>query len=93
VDTGIIDLSFDRPEMSPGLAKLPKEDPRYAQALAIIREGQENLKKNPNPDSEGFVACEADQQREKKYELRAEIELKNRAAIRDGKKVYDVLAK
>jgi len=89
VGTGIIDISFDRPEISPGLAKLPKEDPKYAEALAIIREGQQALKKNPNPDAEGFVACEADQQREKKYELRAEIELRNRAAIRDGKKVYD----
>ncbi len=89
VDTGIIDISFDRPEMSPGLAKLPKDDPRYAEALAIIREGQQALKKNPNPDAEGFVACEADQQRERKYEMRAEIERKNRAAIRDGRKVYD----
>jgi len=89
MDTGIIDISFDRPEMSPGLAKLPKDDPRYGEALAIIREGQQALKKNPNPDSAGFVACEADQKRERKYELRAEIELRNRAAIRDGRKVYD----
>ena len=89
VGTGIIDLSFDRPEISPGLAKLAKDDPRYVEALAIIREGQQALKKTPNPDSEGFVACEADQQRERKYELRAAIERKNRAAIRAGKKVYD----
>ncbi len=89
VDTGIIDLSFDRPEISPGLAKLPKNDPRYHEALALIREGQQALKKNPNPDSEGFVACEADQKRERKYEMRAEIERQNRAAIRDGKKIYD----
>jgi hypothetical protein len=89
VDTGIIDISFDRPEISPGLAKLAKDDPRYAEALTIIREGQQALKANPNPDAEGFVACEADQQRERKYALRAEIERQNRAAIRDGKKVYD----
>ena len=92
VDTGIIDISFDRPEMSPGLAKLPKTDPRYAEALAIIREGQQALKKNPNPDSEGFVPCEADQQRDRKYEMRAQIERQNRAAIRDGKKRYDTPA-
>ena len=73
MDTGIIDISFDRPELSPGLAKLPQSDSRYAEALAIIRSGQESLKKNPNPDAEGFVACEADQQRERKYEARAEI--------------------
>ena len=46
----------------------------------IIRAGQESLKKNPNPDADGFVACEADQQRERKYELRAEIERGNRQA-------------
>ena len=89
VDTGIIDISFDRPELSPGLAKLPQNDPRYAEALAIIRAGQESLKKNPNPDAEGFVACEADQQRERKYEVRAEIERRNRQAIREGRKAYD----
>ncbi|MCX6915766.1 MAG: hypothetical protein NT167_22425, partial [Verrucomicrobia bacterium] len=77
VSTGIIDLSFDRPEISPGLATLPKDDPRYKEALAIIRAGQEALKKNPNPDSPGFVACETDQQREKKYQFRAETELRN----------------
>ncbi|MEI7908051.1 MAG: hypothetical protein WCK77_00315 [Verrucomicrobiota bacterium] len=89
VDTGIIDLSFDRPEVSPGLAKLAKSDPRYAEALAIIRAGQQALKTSPNPDSPGFVACEADQQREQKYQMRAAIELRSRAAIRDGRKVYD----
>jgi hypothetical protein len=92
VDTGIIDLSFDRPELSPGLAKLPQTDPRYAEALAIIRQGQESLRKNPNPDAEGFVACKADQQRERKYELRAEIERRNRQAIREGRKAYDPLS-
>ena len=75
-----------------GLAKLPKDDPRYGEALAIIRAGQEALKNNPNPDSPGFVACEADQQRERKYQERAAIELRNRSAIRDGKKVYDIPA-
>ena len=74
---------------APGLAKLPQNDPRYAEALAIIRAGQESLKKNPNPDADGFVACEADQQRERKYEARAEIERRNRQAIREGRKVYD----
>ena len=92
VATGNIDLSFDRPEMSPGLARVPKEDPRYTEALAIIRAGQDALKKNPNPDSAGFVACETDLQRDRKYEQRAEIERKNRAAIRDGRKVYDTPA-
>ena len=40
------------------LAGVPYDgnDPRYAEALAIIRSGQESLKKNPNPDADGFVA-------------------------------------
>ncbi len=89
VDTGITDISFDRPEISPGLARLPRNDPRYGEALTIIRAGQESLKKKPNPDAEGFVACDADQQRERKYELRAQIERRNRKAIREGWKAYD----
>lgn len=92
VDTGIIDLSFDRPELSPGLVKLPKNDPRYSEALAIIREGQETLRKNPGPDAEGFVACETDQERDRKYEQRAGIERGNRAAIREGRKAYETLS-
>ena len=55
----------------------------------IIRSGPESLKQNPNPDADGLVACNADQQRERKYEARAEIERRNRQAIREGRKVYD----
>jgi hypothetical protein len=89
MDTGITDISFDRPELSPGLAKLQPKDPGYAEALSIIRAGQEAFRKNPNPDADGFAACEADQQRNRKYEMRAQIERRNREAIRDGRKVYD----
>ena len=85
-------ISSKIPELSPGLAKLPQNDPRYAEALGILRSGQESLKKNPNPDADGFVACEADQQRERKYEARAEIERRNRQAIREGRKVYDTVS-
>jgi len=92
VATGNIDLSFDRPEISPGLANLPITDARYGEALAIIRAGQAALTQNPNPDSPGFVPCETDRLREQKYELRAGIELRNRAAIRDGHKVHDTPA-
>ena len=92
VETGIIDLSFDRPELSPGLAKLPRNDPRYSEALAILRQGQDSLKQKPNPDADGFVACETDQQRERKYETRAEIERRNREAIREGRKFYETIS-
>jgi hypothetical protein len=90
--TGIIDLSFDRPEISPGLAALPQKDPRYSEALAIIRGGQASLERSPNPDVDGFVACDEDQQRNRKYELRAEIERHNREAIRTGRKVYETIS-
>ena len=89
METGITDISFDRPEISPGLIKVPRDDPRYSEAIGIIRAGQDSLKKNPNPDADGFVACDADQQREQKYELRTKIERRNREAIREGRKVYD----
>jgi len=89
VGKDIIGISFDRPELSPGLEKLAKGSDQYNKALAIIRAGQESLKKNPNPDTEGFVPCEVDQARLKKYEMRKQIEEMNRKAINDGKKLYD----
>jgi len=85
----IIGISFDRPELSPGLAKIRKGSSEYNEALAIIRSGQEALKNNPNPDTEGFIPCKIDQARQKKYQLRKEIEEANRNAINDGKKTYD----
>ena len=54
--------------------------------------GQESLKKNPNPDADGFVACDDDQQPERKHEARAEIERRNRQAIREGRKACDSAA-
>jgi hypothetical protein len=89
VAAGVHDLNFDRPELSPALAGLPRNNARYSQALAIIREGQQMLKKTPNPDSPGFVPCEVDQQRDRKYEMRAQIERNNRGAILEGRKLYD----
>ena len=37
----------------------------------------------------GFVPSEPDQRREAKYAERREIELRNRAAIRAGRKAFD----
>jgi hypothetical protein len=83
-------VSFDRPEMSPCLAQFTdRNDPRYAEALGIIRAGQEMLVKQPESDAEGFVACEMDQWREAKYRERQAAELRRRAALRNGTKVYD----
>ena len=83
-------VSFDRPELSPGLAKLKdKSDPKYLEALAIIRSGAESLARNPEADMPGFKPCAVDATRELKYALRQQIELKNREAISAGKKRYD----
>lgn len=83
-------ISFERPEFSPCLAKFTdRNDPRYLEALALIRAGQEQLAKRPRADMPGFVPSPTDQRREAKFAQRREIELRNRAAIRAGQKVYD----
>jgi hypothetical protein len=87
--TGSAQVSFDRPEMSPCLAKLPKNSPQYNQALAIIRSGQAALRKLPRADMDGFVPNPLDLQRLEKYSQRKQVEQKSREAIRDGEKVYD----
>jgi len=89
---GISDMavSFDRPEMSPGLTKFQdKTDPKYKEALRTIQAGKEMLRSSPRADMPGFVPCATDQKRDEKYRLRAAVELRNRAAIREGRKVYD----
>ena len=85
------DVSFDRPELSPCLAQFQDHgDPKYREALAIIQAGKENLARRPRGDTlEGFVPCEADQHREKKFAARRETELGNREAMRRGEKRYD----
>ena len=82
-------ISFERPELSPCLAKLEKGSDEYNEALAIIRAGAERLKQVPRADMDGFVPCEKDRQRDAKYDARADIEKRNREAIRTGRKVYD----
>ena len=83
-------VSFDRPELSPCLARLADaNDPRRAEAQAIIRTGAERLRQVSNPDGDRFVMCAVDRQREDKYERRLAIERRNRGAVRTGQRVYD----
>jgi hypothetical protein len=83
-------VSFDRPELSPCLAKLDKSAPAYKEALAIIRAGKDSLAKQPRGDIlDGFVPCPKDQQREAVYLQRRQIELRNRQAIGQHLKVYE----
>ena len=82
-------VSFERPQLSPCLQKFEKTSAQYKEALAIIRAGQEQLQKLPRADMDGFVPCQKDRQRLQKYDRRAWIELENRKAILEGRKVYD----
>lgn len=86
-------ISFDRPELSPCLAVLREKsvaDPSdYDEALALIRTGRDLLAQRPEADMPGFRANERDAWRERKYFTRVLAEERNRAAIRQGEKVYD----
>lgn len=83
-------VSFDRPELSPCLAKFSDpNDPAYREALALIRLGQERLAQRPRGDLADFQPCERDARREVFFEERQAVEQRNREAIRDGRKVYD----
>lgn len=83
-------VCFERPELSPCLAKLKANASKdYQEALGIIRAGQATLKAHPNADMKGFLSCPLDQKREQRYETRRSIELRNREAIRKGEKIYD----
>ncbi|MCF6284491.1 MAG: hypothetical protein L3K26_04815 [Candidatus Hydrogenedentes bacterium] len=83
-------ISFDRPELSPCLQRFENKDGyKYKEALNIIRAGKAVLASWPRADMENFKASPLDQLRDEKYEQRRLIELANRAAIRNEKKVYD----
>jgi hypothetical protein len=83
-------VSFDRPALSPCLARFKdKGDPKYGEALAIIQSGRDMLARRPAADMPGFVPCAEDRRREAKYAERARIEQRNRDAIRRGSRLYD----
>ena len=82
-------ISFERPELSPCLAKLDKSSDEYRQALTLIKKGQKRLSKTPRGDMAGFKPSPRDQKRLEKYARREQIEKANRKAIHSGKKLYD----
>ncbi len=82
-------VSFDRPALSPCLQELDKDSAAYAEALAIIKAGQEQLAARPRADMAGFVPCENDQERTKRYEEMRAVETAYRQAVREGLKLYD----
>ena len=83
-------VSFDRPRLSPCLARL--EDTgcaEYLEALAIIEAGREMLAQRPRADMPGFEACPTDQRRQRDYAMRQQVEISSRRAINEGRKLYD----
>jgi hypothetical protein len=82
-------ISFDRPEISPILSSLKPSDEKYKEALSIIEMGKERYSKYPDSDMPGFKLSGIDLWREEKYQYRFWIEMRNREAIREGKKIYD----
>ena len=83
-------VCFDRPELSPCLAKFEdRTAPQYQEALAIIQAGKAMLAKRPRADMGDFLACPVDRSRQDKYVLRQETESQCRAAIRRKAKEYD----
>ena len=83
-------VSFDRPELSPCLARLDKADPKYAQALAIIQAGKDMLASRPRADMPGFVPCDECLRREREFARRAALQQKVKEAIASGRRVYDI---
>jgi len=83
-------ISFDRPELSPCLTKFKNTNsPDYVEALGIICAGSRMLEERPRADMQGFEACDIDRQRQVRYVMRQQIELRNRKAIQKGQKIYD----
>jgi hypothetical protein len=70
--------------MSPCLAKIPKDDARYAEALSIIQQGKAALAAHPESG-----VCPVDQRHDEKYLMRKAIEMRNREAIAGGQRRYD----
>ena len=83
-------VSFDRPELSPCLAGLTdKAGTNYLAAVALIRQGRQQLAERPEADQPGFQPCAVDQWREAKYQDRLRREARNREAIQSGRRLLE----
>lgn len=81
-------LSFDRPALSPLLARVP-EGGAKAEALAVIQAGGERLRTAPRGDTVDFAISPTDQGR---HDRAARLERRNAAfqdALRQGRKLRD----
>ena len=82
-------MNFTRPELSGCLTSLTKDSQEYQEALAIIRKGQELLKKRPRADMPGFIPWERDLTRIAHLDKYQKIEANSRKAIREGTLSYE----
>ena len=84
-------VSFTRPELSPCLKPLDdKTDPKYIEALAIIRSGKDMLAGRPRADMPGFeLVSRIEIDQEAKYRARSKLEARVRSAIIAGRKSYE----
>jgi len=82
-------VAFERPELSPCLAKLKKDSPQYREALAIVQAGKKMLERIPRADMDGFEPCPEHAKRLAKYRRLSELEAANRRAIVTGTRHYD----
>jgi len=82
-------VSFDRPDKSPCLAKLREKAPdKYAQALAIIAAGGKMLAERPREDMPRVTLQGEDARREEKYRRLAGVEEEVRRAVVAGEKHF-----
>jgi hypothetical protein len=83
-------ISFDRPQLSPCLARFSDQsDPRGQEALALIRAGADLLARRPEADAPGFQPSPIDQWRDSKYAAQQNREQQNREALRTGVKFFE----
>jgi hypothetical protein len=83
-------VSFDRPRLSPCLAKFEDTGAaEYLEAVAIIEAGRQMLERRPRADMPGFEACPTDQRRQQDYAMRQQAEISSRRAISEGRRLYD----
>ncbi len=84
------DVNFTRPERSPCLGRLSKEDSRYPEALSIIRTGADRLALTPRPDVPDVALVDPSEiEQERRYRSRLRQEQQMRQAIVEGKRIFD----
>jgi len=76
-------VNFTRPELSPCLAGLTDHnDPKYKEALSIIKAGRQTLQASPRADMPGFVAFEEAQETQELLVTASETKTAVRSVVR-----------